>query len=407
MTSGNGAAVAIAQQLIRCLSVTPSDGGALRYLAVILEEAGFTTHSISFADPDSPPIENLYARFGSRSPHLVFAGHTDVVPPGDREKWRFDPFGGHIAEGMIWGRGACDMKGGIAAAVAAVLSFLAKRPALSGSIGFLLTGDEEGPAINGTVKLLQWVKAHGDSIEHCLLCEPTNRNVLGDTVKIGRRGSLTGMIRLHGTQGHVAYPQLADNPIPHLLRMLTAITHEALDTGSSFFDASNLEITSVDVGNTVANIIPAEARAVFNIRFNDRWSPLTLAAEIRRRCERAANRARFTLTFEPTNAVAFLTEPGSFTALVVDAITRVTGQTPTLSTAGGTSDARFIQAYCPVMEFGLVGQTMHAVDERAALADIEQLSAVYERILASYFEVSSDSRSVLQRSGRQGKAARR
>jgi succinyl-diaminopimelate desuccinylase len=409
MTSRKGLAVAIAQQLIRCPSVTPSEGGALRYLRATLEAAGFSAHRVSFADPHSPPVENLYARFGTRSPHLVFAGHTDVVPPGDREKWRFDPFAGHIAEGMLWGRGACDMKGGVAAAVAAVLSFLAKRPAFSGSIGFLLTGDEEGPAINGTAKLLQWVRARGDTIEHCLLGEPTNLHVLGDMVKIGRRGSLTGMIRLHGTQGHVAYPQLADNPIPHLLRILTAITGEALDKGSAFFDASNLEITSVDVGNTVANIIPAEARAVFNIRFNDQWSPITLAAEIRRRCESAARHARFTLAFESTNAVAFLTEPGHFTALVVGAIKAVTGQTPTLSTSGGTSDARFIQTYCPVVEFGLVGQTMHAVDERAALSDIEQLSAVYERVLESYFAVQSDSlpparqnkaRAGSQRSGR-------
>jgi succinyl-diaminopimelate desuccinylase len=393
-------AVTIAQELIRCPSITPNDGGALRYLARILQDAGFSTHIVSFADPEGPHVDNLYARFGTSRPHLVFAGHTDVVPPGDRDKWRFDPFGGEIAEGMIWGRGACDMKGGIAAAVAAAVSFLAKHGSPEGSIGFLLTGDEEGPATNGTVKLLQWAKARGEQFDHCLLGEPTNRSTLGDMVKIGRRGSLTGAIAVYGKQGHVAYPQLADNPIPPMLRLLAAIMGEPLDKGTTHFDPTNLELTSIDVGNPVANVIPAEARAVFNVRFNDLWTPSTLAKEIRSRCEAVAKGARFTLTFEPTNALAFLTEPSQFSALVVAAVHAITGRRPTLSTTGGTSDARFIQAYCPVVEFGLVGQTMHGIDERTAIADIEQLSAVYERVLEAYFSSLSGAPSTA--SGRAG-----
>jgi succinyl-diaminopimelate desuccinylase len=382
-------AICIAQELIRCPSVTPADGGALRYLDRLLKDAGFATHFVSFADPGSAPVDNLYARFGLGSPNLVFAGHTDVVPPGDRDKWRFDPFAGAIAEGMIWGRGACDMKGGVAAAVAAALSFLKKNRPPKGSISFLLTGDEEGVAVNGTAKLLQWVMARGERFDHCLLGEPTNRSILGDMVKIGRRGSLTGKIVVHGTQGHVAYPHLADNPIPHLLRLLGAIAGEPLDNGTAHFDATNLELVSVDVGNPATNLIPGEARATFNIRFNDLWTPVTLGREIRRRCEAAAAGARFVLSCEPTTAAAFLTEPGRFSELVVATVQAVTGRKPDLSTTGGTSDARFIQAYCPVVEFGLVGQTMHAVDERVPIADIERLAAIYERLLEEYFSSES------------------
>jgi succinyl-diaminopimelate desuccinylase len=382
-------AVSIAQELIRCPSVTPAEGGALRYLDRLLKDAGFTTHLVSFADPGSAAVDNLYARFGVDSPNLVFAGHTDVVPPGDRDKWRFDPFAGEITEGMIWGRGACDMKGGVAAAVAAALSFVKKNRTPKGSVSFLLTGDEEGPAVNGTVKLLQWAMARGEHFDHCLLGEPTNRSILGDMVKIGRRGSLTGKIVVHGIQGHVAYPHLADNPIPHLLRLVGAIAGEPLDKGTAHFDATNLELTSIDVGNPATNLIPGEARAIFNIRFNDLWTPVTLGREIRRRCEAAAAGARFVLSFEPTNAIAFLTELGRFSGLVVATVQAVTGRKPDLSTTGGTSDARFIQAYCPVVEFGLVGQTMHAVDERVPIADIEQLSAIYERLLEEYFNSES------------------
>jgi succinyl-diaminopimelate desuccinylase len=378
-------AVAIAQQLIRCPSVTPVDGGALAYLDGLLSAHGFATHRLRFADGAGPAVDNLYARFGEAQPHLVFAGHTDVVPPGDSTQWRFDPFSGTLADDMIWGRGACDMKGGIAAAVAAVLAFLAETPRPAGSLSFLITGDEEGPAVNGTIKMLAWAKERGEVFDHCLLAEPTNPQALGDMIKIGRRGSLTGILEVEGKQGHVAYPHLADNPIGHLIRILDRLTREPLDNGTPHFDASNLEVTTIDVGNPASNVIPGKARAVFNIRFNDLWTPQRLAEEISRRVWSAAGAARYVLHFEPTNAEAFLTAPGAFSELVERAVHAVTGREPKLSTSGGTSDARFIRLYCPVVEFGLVGKTMHAVDERVSLAELDQLTAIFRRLLDGYF----------------------
>ena len=377
-------ALDVASALIRRPSVTPEDAGALDCLRDILAEAGFETHRLHFSEPGWPDVENLYARIGSSGPVLVFAGHTDVVPPGDAARWRFDPFSARAEDGMLWGRGAVDMKGGLAACVAATLAFLGeKKP--EGSIAFLLTGDEEGPAVNGTTKLLQWAYARGERFDHCLLAEPTNPNALGDMIKIGRRGSLSGTLVVHGKQGHVGYPHLADNPIRHLLRMAEALLATRLDVGTAHFEPSNLEITSVDVGNSAANVIPAEARAAFNIRFNDGWTVDTLSDEIRRRVRAAAGQARFTLTFEPSNASAFLTLPGPFVDLVSGAIEQETSRRPELSTSGGTSDARFIKDYCPVLEFGLVGRTMHAVDERASLADLEKLTAIFVRVLRAYF----------------------
>ena len=375
----------LTRALIRCASVTPAEGGALALLEGVLQGAGFTAHRLVFSAPGTPDIDNLYARIGTGAPHLMFAGHTDVVPAGDRAQWRHDPFAGEIVDGMIYGRGACDMKGGVAASVAAALSFVQSHGAPRGSISFLLTGDEEGPAINGTVKLLAWAQARGERFDHCILGEPTNPERLGDMIKIGRRGSLSGRLVAHGKQGHVGYPHLADNPVPHLMRMLGALIAPGLDTGTTHFSASNLEITSVDVGNTAGNVIPGEAAALFNIRFNDLWSPQTLSGEIARRVAISAGEARHTLTFQPTNAVAFLTKPGPFTELVARAVAAETGVTPAYSTAGGTSDARFIKDYCPVVEFGLVGQTMHMADERAAVADIEALARIYERVIADYF----------------------
>jgi succinyl-diaminopimelate desuccinylase len=378
-------AVDICRALVACPSVTPRDEGALDTLGGLLRTAGFATERVDFCEPGTPDIGNLYARVGTEPPFLVFAGHTDVVPPGDTAHWRFPPFSGEVAEGMIWGRGAVDMKGAIAAALAACFAYFAGHGKPKGSIGFLVTGDEEGPAVNGMVKLLDWAHRRGERFDHCILGEPTNRDQLGDTIKIGRRGSLTGRLAVHGKQGHVGYPQLADNPVHHMLRLAGALLAGPLDAGSAHFEASNLEITSIDVGNGAVNVIPAEARAIFNIRFNDLWSPATLSAEIRARIERAAAGARFTLTFEPTNAEAFLTEPGPFVGLVAEAVEAETGRRPTLSTSGGTSDARFIKAYCPVVEFGLVGQTMHAIDERVALADLDRLARIYERVLDVYF----------------------
>src|SRR5918993_1557151 len=379
--------LALAQALIRCPSITPAEGGALAAMAEVLSEAGFAVERPVFSEPGTPDVENLFARLGAGRPCLVFAGHTDVVPPGDPARWRHPPFGAAVEGGELYGRGAVDMKGGIACMMAAALRFARERgPAFGGSVAFLITGDEEGPAVNGTVKLLEWAHARGERFDHCLLGEPTNPSELGDTVKIGRRGSLTGTLVVHGRQGHVAYPHLAENPIRGVTRLLDALMAEPLDGGTDHFDASNLEVTTVDVGNPAANVIPAEARAVFNIRFNDRWTPRTLAAELRRRLQRAAAREiRYEVVFEATNAVAFLTEPDEFVTLVANAVEAETGRRPKLSTTGGTSDARFIKNACPVVEFGLVGRTMHQVDERVAVADLDRLAAIYGRVLDSYF----------------------
>ena len=378
--------LALAQALIRCPSVTPAEGGALAFIGQVLGDAGFEVHRPVFSEPGTPDIDNLYARFGIGRPYLLFAGHTDVVPPGDASRWRHDPFTAIVEDGELFGRGAVDMKGGIACMMAAALAFLEAAPDFAGSIGFLVTGDEEGPAVNGTVKLLQWAYERGERFDHCILGEPTNPDTLGDMVKIGRRGSLTGHLVVHGKQGHVAYPHLSDNPIRGVVRLLDALMGRPLDEGSRHFDASNLEVTTIDVGNPTANVIPAEARATFNIRFNDRWTPDSLETELRRRLgEAAGNVVRYTATFEPTNAVAFLTEPDTFVTAVADAVEGETGRRPSLSTTGGTSDARFIKNYCPVVEFGLVGQTMHQVDERVAVADLDRLTAIYGRILAAYF----------------------
>lgn len=379
--------LALAQALIRCPSVTPEEGGALSFLADRLAEAGFSVERPVFSESGTPDIQNLYARIGTAGPVLVFAGHTDVVPPGEIGSWTHGPFSGDVADGFLYGRGAVDMKGGIACMLAATLAFLDRHgPDFGGSIAFLVTGDEEGPAVNGTVKLLDWAKARGERFDHCLLGEPTNPDTLGEMVKIGRRGSLTGRITVHGRQGHVAYPHRAENPIPGLLRLASALIADPLDGGTAHFDASNLEFTTIDVGNPATNVIPASAKAVFNVRFNDDWTADTLGAEIRRRLEAAAgNAVRFSLDLQPSNSPAFLTQPDAFVDRVADAIEAETGRRPALSTTGGTSDARFIKDACPVIEFGLVGRTMHETDERVAVADLDRLTAIYGRVLERYF----------------------
>ena len=378
-------AVAIAQTLIRCPSVTPAEAGALAYVAALLEEAGFTVELPVFSEPNTPDVDNLYARIGGDGPCLVFAGHTDVVPPGDEAAWSRPPFSGDIADGMLWGRGAADMKGGVAASLAAAIQYIREHGApQNGSIAFLITGDEEGPAVNGTVKLLEWAREMGARFDHCVLGEPTNPARLGDAIKAGRRGSLTGVITVHGKQGHVAYPHLTVNPIPGMARLILALD-EPIDAGTEHFDASSLQVTTVDTGNVTTNVVPAKVHATFNIRFNDLWTPESLAEEIRRRLtEAAGNAVCFDLDFKPTNAVAFLTRPGPFIDIVSQAIAAETGRTPSLSTAGGTSDARFIKNYCEVIEFGLVGQTMHQVDEHVAIADIDALTRIYRRIIEQY-----------------------
>ena len=379
--------VAIARDLLRCPSVTPEEGGALAYLQSVLGRAGFAVHRTTFAEPGTAPIDNLYARIGTQKPNLVFAGHTDVVPPGDDKAWRHPPFAGAVENGMLYGRGAVDMKGGIACFVAAALDYLAANGGTPqrGSISLLITGDEESVAVNGTVKLLQWAAERGESFDHCILGEPSSQAALGDTIKAGRRGSLNGTLIVRGRQGHVAYPDRADNPIRGLTTLIAAL-QAPLDQGSEHFDPSNLEFITVDVGNPTVNLIPAEARARFNIRYNDRHSQASLRALIEHRAQNAAaGRIRHAFEWPPSNADVFFTAPGPFTDLAMAAIAEVTGTQPKISTVGGTSDARFIKNYCPVLEFGLVGQTMHAVDECAPVADIIALTAIYRRIIEKYF----------------------
>jgi succinyl-diaminopimelate desuccinylase len=380
-------ALAIARDLIRCPSVTPADAGALGVLERLLKDAGFATHRVTFSEPGTADIDNLYGRIGTEAPHITFAGHTDVVPPGDEGAWSHGAFSGEVKDGYLYGRGAVDMKGGIACSVAAVLDYLREhdgRP--QGSISFLITGDEEDVSINGTVKLLQWAAARGERFDHCVLGEPSNQEVIGDCIKIGRRGSQSGTLIVEGKQGHVAYPHRAANPVPDISRLIVALSDEPLDRGNAQFQPSNLEFTSVDVGNPATNVIPGVARAKFNIRYNDCHTQESLRALVEERLRVACgNSIRARIDWLPSNSNVFLTKPGPFTELAVAAIEAVTGRRPELSTSGGTSDARFISNYCPVIEFGLLGQTMHQVDERTAVADIETLTRIYRGMLDRYF----------------------
>lgn len=370
--------VSIAQALIRRPSVTPADAGALGVLEAVLAPLGFTCHRLRFEEPGTDPIENLYARLGDRGPNFCFAGHTDVVPVGDPRGWTVDPFGGEIHDGQLFGRGAVDMKGAIAAFVAAAARRIAEKRPPDGSISLLITGDEEGPSVNGTCKVLDWLAARGERLDACVVGEPTNPTALGDMIKIGRRGSLSGRLTVRGVQGHVAYPHLADNPLPRLVRMLAAITAEPLDAGTAHFQPSTLALTTIDVGNPATNVIPAEGTAVFNIRFNDAHTPASIESWLRARFDAVGGDYELAVG---VRGVSFLTPPGPLTESVAAAVERVTGRRPELSTTGGTSDARFIKDHCPVVEFGLVGQTMHKVDERVALDDLARLTDIYGAIL--------------------------
>jgi len=384
-------ALSIARDLLRCPSVTPADAGALGVVENLLASAGFEVHRVTFGEPGTADIDNLYARIGSTAPHLTFAGHTDVVPPGDESAWTHGAFAGAVKDGFLYGRGAVDMKGGIACSVSAVLEHLLAhggkvREDGNGSISFLITGDEEDVSVNGTIKLLQWAAARGEKFDHCVLGEPSNVEQLGDCIKIGRRGSQSGTLYVDGIQGHVAYPQRASNPVPDISRLIVALSEQPLDQGSAQFQPSNLEFTSIDVGNTASNVIPAQARAKFNIRYNDLHTQESLRALLEQRLtEAAGNRIRARIAWERSNSNVFVTKPGAFTELAVAAIEEVTGRKPELSTSGGTSDARFISSYCPVIEFGLVGQTMHQIDERTPVSDLEKLTRIYRGILARYF----------------------
>ncbi|MBA5776213.1 succinyl-diaminopimelate desuccinylase [Stappia sp. F7233] len=386
MTEPLSPAVTICRDLIRCPSVTPNEGGALTVLEKLLSANGFTVSRVFFREEGTPDVENLFATIGSGSPHLVFAGHTDVVPAGDEEAWSAPPFSGEIVDGTLYGRGAVDMKGGIASFAAAALEFVRNRGAdFGGTISFLITGDEEGPAINGTVKLLDWAQKAGHRFDAAIVGEPTNPQSLGDAIKIGRRGSLSGQLTVTGIQGHVAYPHLAKNPISLLLRLTSALDTLQLDAGNERFEPSNLEIVTIDVGNPAFNVIPRKAEARFNIRFNDEWTLESLKAKIVETLDAAADGAPYELAFRPDASQSFLTRDERLIDALSVSIEAKTGRRPALSTGGGTSDARFIKNYCPVVEFGLVGQTMHQVDERVDIRDLDALAAIYGDFLERYF----------------------
>ncbi|HEY3917323.1 MAG TPA: succinyl-diaminopimelate desuccinylase [Stellaceae bacterium] len=374
--------VDLAAALIRKPSVTPRDEGAIALLAATLEKLGFACQTVEFTAEGTAPILNLYARKGTGRRNFCFAGHTDVVPPGDLKSWSVEPFGGAVLNGALYGRGANDMKSAIACFVAAAEQFLAARPDFGGSISLLITGDEEAAAINGTRKLLDWIAAQGEKLDACVVGEPTSARELGDMVKIGRRGSLNGFLTVTGIQGHTANPHLADNAAHRLLKMLSALLAEPIDRGNERFPPTHLQISTIDIGNPTTNVIPGQARAVFNIRFNDQWTSAKLKDWLTQKLDAVGG--RYTLDIQ-VSGESFLTPPGEVSDILARAIGQVTGLTPELSTTGGTSDARFIHRFCPVAEFGLVGLTMHKVDERAPVADIKALTAIYRTVLDLYF----------------------
>ncbi len=378
--------IEIARALIRCRSVTPDEGGALTYIESVLRPAGYAVHRMTFSEAGTPDVENLYARIGTSEPNLCFAGHTDVVPPGDVKAWTHDPFSAGVKDGMMYGRGAVDMKGAIACFMAAALRVEAAGD-LRGSISFLITGDEEGPSVNGTAKVLDWLVQQGETLDACVVGEPSNPQALGDEIKIGRRGSLNAELVVLGKQGHAAYPQLAENPVPKLARIIDRLSSQLLDQGTPEFEPSSLQVTVLSVANTATNVIPAEASAKFNIRYNDLWRRPQLEEWVRLQCEAAASgvNARWSVTFSGTGDV-FITKPGALVETMIEAVHKVTGRKPALTTGGGTSDARFIQAHCPVIEFGLLNATIHQVDERVALADLEGLTTIYQAFIAGFFQ---------------------
>ena len=379
--------VVLLQNLIRCPSVTPAEGGALDYLQRLLEPCGFVCTRLPFSDRDTPDVDNLFARIGDQAPHFCFAGHTDVVPPGDEASWTVPPFAGDVVHGVIYGRGACDMKGSIAAFATAAIEFAtAKKGNVPGSISLLITGDEEGPAINGTVKMLDWLKSNNQMPDHAVVGEPTCPEDVGDTIKIGRRGSINFQVTVTGVQGHSAYPHKADNPIPKLARLIDRVTSHELDTGTEYFDPSTLSVSSFDVGNPAHNVIPERAQARFNARFNSEHTADSLTRWVHAQCDEVAREmgGRFEVA-AASSADCFYTAPGPLVDIVRAAITDETGLYPELSTGGGTSDARFIKDHCPVVEFGPVNQTIHQVDERIAVEELLVLCRIYRKMLERYF----------------------
>ncbi|TPW28736.1 succinyl-diaminopimelate desuccinylase [Pararhizobium mangrovi] len=386
--------VANLQALVACPSLTPAEGGALALLESMLVPLGFSVERPVFATEGTPDVENLYARHGRNGPNLMYAGHTDVVPPGRETAWTHPPFAGTVANGELFGRGAVDMKGSIACFVSALARLEAEGRLERGSVSLVITGDEEGPSINGTSRLLEWATDRGERFDAALVGEPSNRETLGDMIKIGRRGSISGRVTVEGVQGHVAYPHLADNPIPGLLALLSGLIATPLDEGTDSFPASNLEVTTIDVGNPSTNVIPASVSAGFNIRFCDVWDGETIATEIERRLAAAAEgitgrgergALSYRLDWVGRISPVFLTRDDRLVETLAGAVERTLERTPELSTTGGTSDARFIKDYCPVVEFGLVGQTMHKVDERVPLSDLEALTRVYMDFIVHWF----------------------
>jgi succinyl-diaminopimelate desuccinylase len=379
--------VQLAQALIRCQSVTPNEGGALTLLESVLRPAGFVCHRLTMTEPGTPDVENLYARLGTAKPHLCFAGHTDVVPVGDEGTWSRPPFAADIADGVLYGRGAADMKGGVACFLSAVLDYIKAQGGLPrGSISFLITGDEEGAGINGTVKVLDWMKARGEVMDGCLVGEPTSSKVVGDEIKIGRRGYVNAEIVVHGKQGHSAYAHLADNPVPKLARIIDRVSSTPMDAGSARFQPSSVQATLISVPNTATNVIPGAAKANFNIRYNDLHTRAGIEGWVRAQCESAAKEvgAQFSLRFFGVGDV-FLTEPGPLVDTMRGAVQAVTGRAAQLTTNGGTSDARFIFRHCPVIELGLVNATVHQVDECVPVADLLVLTQIYRRFIEGYF----------------------
>lgn len=369
-------------ELVSCESVTPYDNGAQKVLIKQLKRLGFCVYPQTFGKTTDRPIQNFYARYGKTGPNLCFAGHTDVVPPGSLEKWDNDPFQMKLKNGQVYGRGVADMKGALAAYVFAVARFLSKNPNFKGSLSFLITGDEEGPADFGTKKVLDWLEKQKEKLTACLIGEPTSSLYLGDMIKIGRRGSLNCKITVQGTQGHVAYPDLADNPIPRLLDFLRALTARTLDQGYEKFQPSNLEIVTIDTGNTASNVIPEQVTASFNIRFN----PCHTGEELMRWIQVLANKYAQNFKLETKiSAEPFYTGEGHLTQAVSKAVRKIIGQPPMLSTTGGTSDGRFIHNYCPVVECGLKNETAHKINETVSLKDLEQLTDIYEETLNRFF----------------------
>ena len=376
--------IELSQALIRCPSVTPTDAGAMDVLSQALEDLGFTCHRLAFSTDEAPEVHNLYARIGDGGLNFCFAGHTDVVPVGEAGDWSVDPFGAEIREERLYGRGASDMKPAIAGFVAASARFLeARGGSLPGSISLLITGDEEGDAVNGTAKVLDWLTERGESLDGCLVGEPTNPETLGEMVKIGRRGSMSATVTVKGTSGHVAYPHLADNPIHSLMAMLASIIDAPLDGGTEHFPPSTPVVTTFDVGNPVTNVIPPEATARLNIRFNDLHTGESMETLLRERFDAIGGDYDMSVRI---SGEAFLTPPGRLSAIVAQAVETVTGRTPELSTTGGTSDARFIKDHCQVCEFGLTNETAHKADENARLDDIQMLADVYLAVLDGFFD---------------------